>query len=62
MVDTWVVGSDFESMARSAHDAIGGTVCILPMASAPYSIGKTSAPASPSAPTIVIGLDHRCRP
>jgi hypothetical protein len=28
MVDTWVVGSDFESMARSAHDAIGGTVCI----------------------------------
>jgi hypothetical protein len=29
MGDTWGVGSDFESMARSAHDAIGGTVCIL---------------------------------
>jgi hypothetical protein len=56
MVDTWVVGSDFESMARSAHDAIGGTVCILPMASAPYSIGKTSAPASPGA------AHHRDRP
>jgi hypothetical protein len=29
MGNTWGVGSDFESMARSAHDAIGGTVCIL---------------------------------
>jgi hypothetical protein len=29
MGDTWGVGSEFESMARSAHDAIGGTVCIL---------------------------------
>ena len=29
MGDTWGVGSDFEWMARRAHDAIGGTVCIL---------------------------------
>jgi hypothetical protein len=27
--DTWGVGSDFEWMARRAHDAIGGTVCLL---------------------------------
>jgi hypothetical protein len=27
--ETWGVGSDFEWMARRAHDAIGGTVCLL---------------------------------
>jgi hypothetical protein len=29
MGETWGVGSDFEWMARRAHDALGGTVCIL---------------------------------
>jgi hypothetical protein len=29
MGETWGVGSDFAGMARRAHDAIGGTVCIL---------------------------------
>jgi hypothetical protein len=29
MGDTWGVGSDFEWMARRAHDAVGGKVCLL---------------------------------
>jgi hypothetical protein len=27
--ETWGVGSDFEWMARRAHDAVGGMVCLL---------------------------------
>jgi hypothetical protein len=29
MGDTWGVGSDFEWMARRAHNAVGGRVCLL---------------------------------
>jgi hypothetical protein len=29
MGETWGVGSDFEGMARRAHHAVGGTVCLL---------------------------------
>jgi hypothetical protein len=29
MGETWGVGSDFEWMARRAHHAVGGTVCLL---------------------------------